>query len=137
MLRNAVVVILTFCAGSITCEGCVPVPPISPIPTSPAVPQSSLPTFPPTGDAVGQSDLTSATGHRPGHTESPADRAAAQQTAAAAGQRTTEVRAPYYPVLNGEITGAQAQRKAASGPVRFRRRSCLAASDRPFRSRNW
>lgn len=33
--------------------------------------------------------------------------AAAQNLEAAAGQRVTEARAPYYPTLNGEITGSQ------------------------------
>lgn len=33
--------------------------------------------------------------------------AAAQNLEAAAGQRITEARAPYYPTLNGEITGSQ------------------------------
>jgi outer membrane protein len=34
--------------------------------------------------------------------------AAAQNVEAAAGQRVTEARAPYYPAVNGEVTGAQA-----------------------------
>ncbi len=34
--------------------------------------------------------------------------AAAQNSEAAAGQRVVEARAPYYPALNGEITGSQA-----------------------------
>ncbi len=118
MLRNAVVVILTFCAGSITCEGQVPVPPISPIPTSPAVPQSSPATLPSAPGTPGQSDLTLPQATALAIQNHP-QIAAAQQTAAAAGQRTTEARAPYYPVLNGEITGAQglAQSRLGAGAL--------------------
>jgi outer membrane protein TolC len=35
--------------------------------------------------------------------------AVAQNVEAAAGQRVTEARAPYYPVVNGEATASQAR----------------------------
>lgn len=41
--------------------------------------------------------------------------AAAQSSEAAAGQRVTEARAPYYPDLNAELTGAQANYGARIG----------------------
>ena len=105
MRRNTVIIILTFCAGSMACDGQVPATPMSPIPTSPAVPQSSPATLPSAPGTPGQADLTLPQATALAIQNHP-QIAAAQQTAAAAGQRITEARAPYYPVVNGEITGS-------------------------------
>ena len=45
--------------------------------------------------------------------------AAARQTASAAGQRITETKAPYYPVVNAEVTGGQglAQSRLGAGAL--------------------
>jgi len=118
MRRNALVIILTLWAASMTYGAQVPAPPRSPTPTSPAVSQSSPATLPSAPATPGQSVLTLPQATALAIQNHP-QIAAAQQTAAAAGQRITEARAPYYPAVNGEVTGAQglAQSRLGAGTL--------------------
>src|ERR1700722_6585093 len=102
MPRNTFAIILTLWSGSVAYGAQVPAPPPSPIPTPPAVPQSSPATLPSAPATPGQTVLTLPQATALAIQNHP-QIAAAQQTAAAAGQHITEARAPYYPVLNGEI----------------------------------
>jgi len=122
MRRNTLVIvvgiILTLWGGSVARAAQVPAAPTSPLPASPAVPQTSPATLPSAPAAPGQAVLTlpQATAMA---LQSHPQIAAARQTAAAAGQRITETRAPYYPVVNGEITGGQglAQSRIGAGAL--------------------
>ena len=84
----------------------------------PAVPQTSPATLPSAPAPPGQAVLTLAQATAMAIQNHP-QIAAARQTAAAAGQRITETRAPYYPVVNGEITGGQglAQSRLGAGAL--------------------
>ena len=117
-MRRNVLIILTLLAGSVAYAAQVPAAPTSQQPASPPVPQTSPATLPSAPVPPGQAVLT-----LPQATalalQSHPQIAAARQTAAAAGQRITESRAPYYPVVNGEITGAQglAQSRLGAGAL--------------------
>src|SRR5579872_5976431 len=122
MRKNSVVIvvgiILTLWAGSLVRAAQVPAAPTSPLPASPAVPQTSPATLPSAPAAPGQAVLTLPQATAMALRSHP-QIAAARQTAAAAGQRITETRSPYYPVVNGEITGGQglAQSRIGAGAL--------------------
>src|ERR1051326_9076001 len=102
MPKNELVMIFALLArgGAFAAQAPAPAPQLPP---SPAVPQNSPATLPSAPAAPGQAILTLPQAVAMA-TQSHPQIAAARQTAAAAGQRITETRAPYYPVVNGEIT---------------------------------
>ncbi len=118
MLSKSLITLMTLWAGSIALGAQAPAAPASQQPASPTVPQTSPATLPSATAPSGQAVLT-----LPQATalalQSHPQIAAARQTAAAAGQRITETKAPYYPVINGEITGSQgfAQSRLGAGAL--------------------
>ena len=119
MRSKAVNIILTLLwAGSIAWGAQVPAAPASQQPSSPPVPQTSPATLPSAPAPPGQAVLTLPQATAMAIQDHP-QIAAARQTAAAAGQRITETKAPYYPVVNGEITGGQglAQSRLGAGAL--------------------
>src|SRR6185295_4399099 len=117
-MRRDVLIILTLSAGSVAYAAQAPATPASQLPVSPSVPQTSPATLPSTPAAPGQAVLTLPQATAMAIQNHP-QIAVARQTAAAAGQRITEARASYYPVVNGEITAGQglAQSRLGAGAL--------------------
>src|SRR5512143_539938 len=98
-MRRNVFIILILSAGSVAYAAQAPATPPSQLPASPGVPQTSPATLPSAPAAPGQAVLTLPQATAMAIQNHP-QIAAARQTAASAGQRITETRAPYYPVVN-------------------------------------
>ena len=116
--RIKAVSVLVLSAGSVAYAAQAPAAPPSQLPASPTVPQTSPATLPSAPAAPGQAVLTLPQATAMAIQNHP-QIAAARQTAAWANQRITETRAPFYPVVNGEITGGQglAQSRLGAGAL--------------------